>query len=82
MQHIVVLHFVQIQHSLDFMVFLLFYWDQHGTQQEQVFPLHHYKAWDYGKIHENNLQYLKYFFPCLAVFDLLTHLIVELTSLF
>ena len=31
LQHIVVLHFVQIQqHPLDYMVLALFYWDLHG----------------------------------------------------
>ena len=32
LQHIVVLHFVQIQqHPLDYMVLALFYWDAHGA---------------------------------------------------
>ena len=32
LQHIVVLHFVQIQqHLLDHMVLVLFYWDPHGA---------------------------------------------------
>ena len=34
LQHIVALHFVQIQqHPLDYMVLLLFYWDPHGADQ-------------------------------------------------
>ena len=37
-QHIVALHFVQIQqHPLDYMVLLLFYGDPHGAYQDQGF---------------------------------------------
>ena len=38
LQHIVALHFVQIQqHPLDYMVLLLFYGDPHGAYQDQGF---------------------------------------------
>ena len=96
LQHILVLHFVQIQqHPLFYMILLLFYWDQHGAWQDQGFPPHHYKAFTlYNCLYEldscthymgnytnTTLSNLNYFFPCLAVFDLLTYLIAELTFL-
>ena len=38
LQHIVALHFVQIQqHPLDYMFLLLFYWDPHSAYKEQGF---------------------------------------------
>ena len=44
LQHIVALHFVQIQqHPLDYMLLLLFYWDPHS--QGTGFSLYHYGAY-------------------------------------
>ena len=91
-QHIVVLHFVQIQqHPLDYMVLSSFYkvnMVQNRTRSTPLQSLYFAKLplsvrllnSLYRKLHKN-VKCLKYFFPCLAVFDLLTYLNVELTFL-